>query len=79
MHPSPDPPRTRTLAQLAALPVDALVETKALMVEASRPAGDVAAAHRREMRAFDRLLGGPANKEAMRAFRAKRDPDFSKL
>ena len=40
----------------------------------------VMAAHRREMAAFSSgLMGGPANREAVRAFAEKREPDFSKL
>jgi hypothetical protein len=36
-------------------------------------------AHHREMAAFSRLMGSPANREAVRAFAEKRAPDFSKL
>ena len=36
-------------------------------------------AHHREMGAFGKLMGSPANREAVRAFAEKRSPDFSKL
>jgi enoyl-CoA hydratase/carnithine racemase len=61
--------------QMAALPVVSLVETKRLMrVERDRL---VTAARKAEDEAFGRLIGGPANNEAIAAFLEKREPDFS--
>ena len=64
---------------LGELPVASLTATKRLMLEARRPAEEIEAAHAREMAAFDGLMGGPANRLAMKAFAEKRKPDFSKL
>jgi enoyl-CoA hydratase/carnithine racemase len=59
---------------LAAKPISSLVETKATIVEPTREA--LHAARQRENEAFARLMGGPANLEAMTAFAEKREPDF---
>ncbi len=59
---------------LAAKPISSLVETKATIVEPMRAA--LHAAHERENEAFAKLMGGPANIEAMTAFAEKREPDF---
>ena len=58
-------------------PVASLVATKSLLVEARLEAGR--AARGREDVLFRKLEGGPANLEALAAFREKRPPDFSKL
>jgi enoyl-CoA hydratase/carnithine racemase len=62
---------------LARLPISSLVETKRCITEPLRPQID--AARERENEAFGRLLGGPANTEALRAFAEKRPPDFTSL
>ena len=62
---------------LSSKPISSLVESKRVIVEASRDAA--AAAHKREQGAFEVLLGAPANVEAMRAFAEKREPDFSAI
>ena len=61
--------------RIAAMPIPSLVETKRLMV-AGR-IDTVMAARERENEAFTRLIGGPANVEAIAAFLEKRDPDFT--
>jgi enoyl-CoA hydratase/carnithine racemase len=58
-------------------PVTALVATKSLLVQSRLDAGRAARA--REDSLFRTLEGGPANLEALAAFRAKRPPDFSGL
>lgn len=59
---------------LARQPVVSLVESKRALVA---PLQDqISAARARENAAFKRLLGGPANREAIAAFIEKRDPDF---
>jgi len=63
--------------EMAAMPVDSLVATKRLMVASRLDA--VRAARERENRSFARLVGGPANREALAAFREGREPDFSRL
>ena len=62
---------------LARLPLVSLVETKALITAPHHEA--IVAARAAEDAAFARLLGGPANREALTAFAEKRDPDFSSL
>lgn len=64
-------------AVLASLPMAALITNKKLMVEPHREA--MHQAMWREIRALDDLGGGPANREAIAAFREKRDPDFSDM
>lgn len=59
---------------LAAKPISSLVETKATIVEPLRDA--MLAAHERENAAFAKLMGSPANIEAMTAFAEKREPNF---
>jgi len=67
--------RTMTAAHtLAAKPISSLVETKATIMASLRPA--LHAAHARENAAFAKLMGGPANLEAMAAFAEKRAPNF---
>ena len=62
---------------LAAKPISSLVETKAVVTAPMREA--IAAARVREDAAFVKLLGGPANTEALTAFAEKREPDFTNL
>jgi len=59
---------------LASKPIASLVETKRTIVGALRES--VAAARARENEAFARLLGGPANREALAALAARREPNF---
>jgi enoyl-CoA hydratase/carnithine racemase len=67
----------RIAAEIAKMPTSSLVATKRLVL-ASR-ADLVRAANLREQQAFQRLLGGPANVEALTAFLEKREPDFAGL
>jgi enoyl-CoA hydratase/carnithine racemase len=60
--------------EIAKMPTVSLVETKRLVVAARVDA--IAAARAREDEAFSRLVGGPANLEAITAFLEKRDPVF---
>lgn len=60
---------------LASKPISSLVETKRTIMASLRPA--VVGARANEDEAFKRLLGGPANIEAMMAFAEKRQPDFT--
>ena len=64
-------------AKIAPMPVASLVVTKKLMQAARNDM--VRAAHNREQVAFEELGRGPANREALAAFREKRDADFSGL
>lgn len=63
--------------QIAAMPIASLVATKELVVDARRE--QVRAARAREDIAFAKLLGGPANREAITAFLEKRPADFANL
>ena len=40
---------------------------------------EIIAARTRENGAFEKLMAGPANKEALQAFAEKRAPDFTNL
>jgi enoyl-CoA hydratase/carnithine racemase len=62
--------------RIAAMPITSLVETKKLLLDAR---GDLTPLLDREFDQFLSMVGGPANAEAIAAFREKRDPDFSKL
>ena len=64
-------------AQIAAQPIESLVQTKRLLLESRLPAA-FEARHREEPE-FRRLLAGPAHAEALAAFREKRPPDFRRL
>jgi len=68
---------TSLAREIAAMPVPSLVETKRLLLAAHH--AEVRAARERENLAFGSLGGGPANREAVAAFREKREPDFSGL
>jgi len=63
--------------EIAAMPVASLVANKLLMLE-SRVHASRAARARENLR-FGELVGGPANREALAAFREKRPPDFTGL
>jgi enoyl-CoA hydratase/carnithine racemase len=70
--------RTMEVARsIARMPVTSLSETKQIVLAGRLDA--VRAARRREDEAFARLVGGPANREAISAFLEKRAPDFSGL
>jgi enoyl-CoA hydratase/carnithine racemase len=61
--------------EIAAMPIDSLVVTKRLLLDARLDA--VRAARERENESFAKLVGGPANLEALAAFRERRPPDFT--
>ena len=63
--------------QIAAMPVAALVENKKLLLDVRVPA--VVEARPREEEALSRVVGSPANLEAIKAFMEKRTPDFTRL
>lgn len=63
--------------EMAAMPIASLVGTKKLLLDARLDA--VRAARERENVTFARLARGPANREAIAAFREKRKPDFTRL
>ncbi len=63
--------------QIAAQPVESLIATKQLLLDARL--GDVRAARAREIPTFANLVGGPANREAIAAFKEKRQANFNKL
>jgi enoyl-CoA hydratase/carnithine racemase len=66
------------LAQdMARMPVASLEATKRLLLDARLEA--IRGARDRENAAFAELLGGPANREALQAFRERREADFSNL
>ncbi len=60
---------------LASKPISSLMECKRTITHAMGAA--IAEARKQEDAAFAKLLGGPANIEAMQAFAEKRQPDFS--
>lgn len=63
--------------QIAAMPVAALVENKKLLLDVRLPG--VVDARKREEDALARVVGSPANLEAINAFMQKRKPDFTGL
>jgi enoyl-CoA hydratase/carnithine racemase len=70
--------RTMEQAQvLAAKPLASLITTKEMLMaprrEALREASEI------ETAGLGSLMGGPANQEAIAAFKERRDPDFSKF
>ena len=70
--------RVRELADvIAAQPIASLKITKTLLVESRLAAARAARAKEDDL--FATLSGGPANQEALAAFKEKRNPDFSKL
>lgn len=62
---------------IAAMPISSLVHTRRLLLAPRQEA--IAAARARETAAFAELVGAPANREAIQAFREKRPPDFTRL
>ncbi|MGD9890671.1 MAG: enoyl-CoA hydratase/isomerase family protein [Dehalococcoidia bacterium] len=62
---------------LSRLPMTSLLETKSLLVAPHREA--MHTANHDENQSLRRLSGGPANREAVAAFREKRPADFSVL
>lgn len=64
-------------SEIAAQPRAALRSTKELLLGVRAEA--LAAAREREVPVMAQLIGSPANREAIRAFREKRSPDFSGL
>ncbi|MCU1459369.1 MAG: paaF 3 [Actinomycetia bacterium] len=71
-------PETLAVArEIAAMPIVSLVETKRLLLAPRRDAVDAALI--REDAVFQRLVGAPANLEAIHAFMEKRVPDFRHL
>jgi enoyl-CoA hydratase/carnithine racemase len=62
---------------LAALPLASLVQTKSLIMEPLKP--QLRAVADRENAALNSMVGQPANREALNAFREKRAPNFSGL
>ncbi len=70
---------TLTIAnEMAMSPIPSLIATKQLMVQAGR-SESAWAAHVSESEAYASLMGAEANKEAVAAFKEKREPDFSKI
>ncbi len=71
-------PRALAQAQvLGRLPLASLQKTKALMLDPIR--AQLKASIQAENQGLAELGGGPANREALRAFAEKREPDFSHL
>ncbi len=69
---------TMALAEeIARMPIPSLVTTKQILLAARLDA--VRLARTRENEAFARLVGGPANREAIAAFKEKRPADFTNL
>ena len=62
---------------LASKPISSLVECKRVLLDPVRD--QIRRAREQENQAFAKLLGAPANIEAMRAFAEKRPPDFSSI
>jgi len=71
-------PRVMTQAgKLAALPLASLVKTKQLIMDPLKE--QIRASCAAENAGLAALVGGPANREALAAFREKREPDFTGL
>jgi enoyl-CoA hydratase/carnithine racemase len=63
--------------RIASMPVSSLVETKRLVLAGRLDA--IRAMRAREDAAFARMVGAPANLEALTAFLEKREPDLREL
>lgn len=63
--------------EIAQMPIASLVATKKLLLDGRL--GAVRAARDREIVTFASLVRGPANREALAAFREKRKADFTRL
>ena len=63
--------------KLAALPLSSLVKTKQLMMDPLKP--QLRAQFAAENAGLAEMIGSPANREAIAAFREKRMPDFTEL
>lgn len=63
--------------KLEALPIVSLTKTKSLIVDPIK--SQLEASIKAENQGLADLLGGPANREALAAFREKRDPNFRDL
>jgi enoyl-CoA hydratase/carnithine racemase len=63
--------------RIAAMPLPSVVATKQLLI--AHRVDAIRAARAREIEVFARLLGGPANVEAITAFMQKRAPDFGAI
>jgi enoyl-CoA hydratase/carnithine racemase len=62
---------------LASKPISSLVESKRIIMEPIRQS--ILDARKREDGGFVKLLGSPANQEALRAFAERREPDFANI
>ena len=71
------PAALEVAGEMATMPIASLVGTKKLLLAGRLDA--VRAARDRENITFARLARGPANREAIAAFREKRKPDFTRL
>jgi enoyl-CoA hydratase/carnithine racemase len=72
-------PNAMALAsEIAANPIPSLIATKELMLASGRP-HDAWAAHQRESKVYEELLGAPANNEALAAFVEKREANFANV
>ena len=70
--------RTMEQAQvLAAKPLASLITTKEMLMAPRR--GALREASEIETAALGSLMGGPANQEAIAAFKERREPDFAKF
>jgi enoyl-CoA hydratase/carnithine racemase len=67
----------RLANEMAKMPIASLVGTKRLLLDARMAA--VRDARDRESVTFGKLVRGPANREAIAAFRERREPDFTSL
>lgn len=67
-----------TANEMAMNPIPSLIATKKLMLAAGR-SKSAWAAHVNESEAYASLMGAEANKEAVAAFKEKREADFSKI
>jgi len=71
------PTARRYAGTLARRPISSLRAVKETMTAPLR--AEIATARERENACFSRLMGGPANLEALAAFAEGREPDFTAL